>query len=399
MTSGQATTIGMSLGLVLVTSACTDRVIHDRLCGDGRLSPGEVCIGEGDVSSLAIEGLAPLSIRVADFDGEGRPDLMVMGLDDATGAVAGRMFRGDGEGGFDAALDPGVYGCSAHPVPGAIDDDGIDDLLVDDCEASVSLFRGTSSGVFEPPLTVFTGALTSSSGLLDLDADGLREVVLYGSLDPQTLVLSVAEREPGGAFAAPVISPLGGLPSDFVPGGFGIFDFDGDQFPDALLSDGDRIEGIAVARGEAGLRFGVPTLIAPPGLPPGPTTSRDLDGDGTNEILQVRFDDQALVVLDIEGGTLVERASTDVPGLEPGLIALADIDGDDVLDFMRVDAGPAQLHAWLGRSDGTFTGPTRIDLDVPADQIAFADLDGDEALDLLVGSFEQSIVRVFLNAP
>ncbi len=389
----------MGLALVLLTSACTDRVIRDRLCGDGRLTPGEVCLGEGEQSSLAIETLAPLSIRVADFDGEGRPDLMVMGLDDATGAVAGRLFRGDGEGGFEAPLDPGVYGCSAHPVPGAIDDDGIDDLLVDDCEASVSLFRGTSSGVFEPPLTVFTGALTSSSGLLDLDADGLREVVLYGRVDPQTLVLSVAERDPGGAFAPPVISPLGGLPSDFLPAGFGIFDFDGDEFPDALLSDPARVEGIAVALGEPGLRFGAPFLIAPPGLPPGPTTSRDLDGNGTTEILQVRFDGEALVVLDVEDGTLVERASTDVPGLEPGLIALTDVDGDDVLDFMRVEAGPAQLHAWLGRPDGTFTGPTRIDLDIPADQIAFADLDGDDAVDLLVGSFEQSIVRVLLNAP
>src|SRR5690606_34696351 len=164
----------VGLVLVLVAPGCVERLIREQVCGDGRLAPGEVCLGQGLRSTVTIDTLAPLALRAADFDGDGRPDLMVLGLGPA-GGVAARTWPGDGQGGFTAPLDPRVFGCSAHPVPGPVDDDAITDLLVDDCAPTVSLFRGTASGVFEPPITVLTGVSTSSSGLLDLDDDGLRE--------------------------------------------------------------------------------------------------------------------------------------------------------------------------------------------------------------------------------
>ena len=395
----RAPTIGLSLALLLAPAACTERLIRERICGDGRASPGEICLGEGERRSLRVPTLSALSIRVAQFDGEAGPDLMVMGLGAASGVVEGRLFLGDGAGGFFDPIDPGVGGCSAHPVPGSIDDDGIDDLLVDDCATTVSLFRGTPSGVFEPPLTVVTGAQTSSSGLLDLDADGRREVVLFGAVEPDSPVLSVAEREPDGAFAPPVLSPLSGPTDDFVPDSFGILRSGEDAPPDALLVDADRPEGLAIARGEPGLRFSPPELVSPPGLRPGWATPRDLDGDGRDEVLAASFEDEALVVLDADAQALVERARTRVPGLGPGLVALADLDADGYLDLLRVEAGPAQLHAWRGQPGGRFIGPTPIDLDTPADQLALADLDADGVLDLVVGSFEQSTIHVLLSDP
>jgi hypothetical protein len=403
MASSTPATLAFSTAvLVLAASGCVERLIHDHSCGDGRLSHGEVCLGEGTRSTIVIESLAPLALRVADFDGDARPDLMVLGTD-AAGVVTARLWLGDGAGGFAPPFDPGVTGCSAHPVPGSIDDDAITDLLVADCGPTMSLFRGTASGVFERPITVVTGVTTLGSGLFDLDGDGLREVVVLGLQDTGTLALTVTERDATGAFAPPVVSPVIGPPGDFAPTGFGVLDFDGDPIPDLLLVHGGYPQGLAVAHGGDGLRFGAALLVGPAGLLPDGASPRDLDGDGRMELLVSSFADEAFIVLDVEGSgpdaALVERVRTQIPGLEPSAAALADLDDDGREDLLRVEPGAARLEARLGRADGRFGDVTRIDVDTPADQIAVADFDDDGALDIAVGSFGESTVRVLLTSP
>lgn len=400
--STAATLAALAVLGVGAASGCVDRAIHESVCGDGRLSRGELCLGEGDRSTLTIASLAPLALRVADFHGDGPPDLMVLGTD-AVGGVTARLWLGDGEGGFAAPpLDPGIQGCSAHPVPGAIDDDASTDLLVADCAPSMSLFRGTPSGVFDGPVTVQTGVTTVGSGLFDIDADGLREVLVLGPNDLGELTLSVSERDATGAFAPAVLSSA--ITVGFAPTGMGgLLDFDGDPFPDILLVQSGVPQGLAVAHGEAGLRFGAPERVGPLDLVVDGATTRDLDRDGTTDVLAVSFTDEIYIALRVElegtSSLLVERARTRISGLRPGPAALADLDDDGREDLLRVDSNAAALAVHLGRADGRFDDPTRIDLDTPADQLAVADLDDDGALDIVVGSFEAAVLRVLLTAP
>lgn len=394
--------LALAAVLALLAGGCVERVIYDHACGDGRLSAGEVCLGEGTRSTVAIPSLAALALRVADFDGDGPPDLMVLGTD-AAGGVTARLWLGDGEGGFPAPpLDPGVRGCSAHPVPGSIDDDATTDLLVADCGPSMSLFRGTASGVLDGPVTVQTGVTTVGSGLFDIDANGLREVLVLGPTDLGEPTLSVSERAATGAFAPAVLSPATTV--GFAPNGMGgLLDFDGDPFPDVLLVQSGVPQGLAVAHGEPGLRFGAPERVGPLDLVIDGATTRDLDGDGTLDVLAVSFTNEHYITLRVElEGTrslLVEHARTSIPGLRPGPAALADLDDDRREDLLRVDSNAAALAVHLGRADGQFDDPTRIDLDSPADQLAVADLDDDGALDIVVGSFEAAVLRVLLTAP
>lgn len=401
MPAANATPMALAVGLAVLATACVERVIHDHACGDGRQARGELCLGEGARQTLTIDTLAPLALRVADFDGDGPPDLMVLGTD-ASGVVTARLWRGDGDGGFAPPIDPGVTGCSAHPVPGTIDGDAFTDLLVAECEPAMSVLRGTAAGVFEPPVRVLTGVTTLGSGLVDIDRDGAYEVLALGPDAAGQPALSASERSDDGRFSAAVLSPASSV--DVVPTGLGgLFDADGDAWADVLLVQSGVPRGLAVAHGEDGLRFGPPRREGPSDLPLDGATTRDLDGDGRVDVLAVSFGAETYVVLDVvpspSGPVLVERARTVVPGLRPGPAALADLDDDGREDLLLADSGAAALAAHRGLADGRFDEPVRIDLDAPAEQLAVADLDLDGALDLVVASFDAGQLRVLLSAP
>ena len=58
MVSSTPATLAFSTAvLVLAASGCVERLIHDHSCGDGRLSHGEVCLGEGTRSTIVIDSL------------------------------------------------------------------------------------------------------------------------------------------------------------------------------------------------------------------------------------------------------------------------------------------------------------------------------------------------------
>jgi len=129
----------------LGSSACVDRLLHDVACGDGRVQDGELCFEDGERQAIRVP-FSPLSVRVDDFDGDSDRDILVLGVDPA-GIVRSSLVTGDGDGGFAPAIDAGVHGCSAYPVPGRFDGDGPADLLVDECDASMLGFSGSASGV------------------------------------------------------------------------------------------------------------------------------------------------------------------------------------------------------------------------------------------------------------
>lgn len=394
--------LGLCLALGLAgagQAGCVARVIIDGACGDGIPSRGELCLGQGPRSELRIEGLDGLLLRVADFDGDAHLDLLVLGTAPA-GVVTSRLWRGRGDGTFEDALDPGATGCSAYAVAGDVNGDDARDLLVDDCGPTVSIFAGTPEGAFVGPTTVVTGVETRSSGLLDLDDDGQREVVVLGADPADDLYgISVCERSPDGSFAPPAFSPLGQPSAGFDPFGMGFLDLDRDGTYDALLIQSGEPGGLAVAPGLPSLGFGPPQPVGPPQLVPTSTMVRDLDEDGLPDVLAFSFEEEALVFLRATEGQLVEAGRTEVPGLRTGPAGAGDLDGDEHVDLLLFEPGTRRLQAWLGQGTGLFDGPEDLELDAPVGQIALADLDEDGALDIVVGTFEAGTLQILLSDP
>jgi subtilisin family serine protease len=140
---------------------------------DGSAAPGSwpVLIGV----------MGPASPAVADLDGDGTVEIVAVN-------AAGGLFLLDRQGSFKATTHlPGQHGFSS-PAVGDLDGDGRREIAVGSGQADgagfVSLFD--FEGVMMPGWPVATGANVSASpALVDLDADGHREVVvpdLYGQL-------------------------------------------------------------------------------------------------------------------------------------------------------------------------------------------------------------------------
>src|SRR5262249_8558968 len=185
-------------------------------------------------------GSNPTDVIAADFTGDGKQDLAV--VDDAFSNNL-RVLKGNGDGTFQAAVS---YTVGANPlavVAGDWDTDGDLDLATANWNSSnVTVMRNTGDGTFTSAGNVAVGTPLVDLSVGDFDGDGRLDLVAAGyRLDcsygckPIDPVVQVLVGKGDGTFTA------GPAYSDLWPGAVGVGDFDGDGVLDlavANLGDG-----------------------------------------------------------------------------------------------------------------------------------------------------------------
>src|SRR5947209_11892 len=166
--------------------------------GDGTFRPGP---------SLTV-GNGPAGVAVGDFNGDGKPDLVVANFNDNTLSV----LLGNGDGTFQAAQTFGGVGMQPQFVAvGDFNRDGKLDLVVTNSHSdSVSVLLGNGDGTFQPaqnfavdrdPVYVTVGDF-NGTGVQDLAVANLHSImvsVLLGNAGTGSTVV-----------ATPTFSPAGG---------------------------------------------------------------------------------------------------------------------------------------------------------------------------------------------
>lgn len=388
-------TVAALVGLA-TTTGCVERLLGERgQCKDGTFGPGDICFGEGEGQRYVTPDLTPISIRGADFTGDGVVDVLVMG-NDASGIVAGRTLVGNGDGQLLPPIDAGLAGCSAHPVPGAIDTEAPTDLLVDECDESVSLFLGTNQGSFDGPANVFVGARTRSSGLIDLTQDRRVEVVVLGSAADESPVLSVSFPAEGGAVPPVTIAVSNVGTTPFNPTGFGIANSDRDDAR-VVLIDPTVVDGLAIMDHPL---LGDRVERLPVGFTPSGAAVADFDADGDDELLVTALELATLVVFEIdEPGAPPRQIGSTPSDITPLARQIIDVDDDGHLDLAIAEATSTGVSIWRGRGDGTFEEPLLVDVGLVPEQFFLADLNGDDAPDLVAANFAEGEFVVFIAEP
>lgn len=216
----------------------------------GLLPPRDLVVSFGDGNGAFTDSVTLTEgyydrVTSGFVNGDEYPDVIAMRW--YTGKLA--VFLSNGDGTFETAIE--VAGASLHMnsvVTGYINDDAYLDVL---CTGdTVAWFSGDGSGglTFESFLLDFRDA--TGGGVLDLNDDGLNDIVLVGGLRSPAPHVWFFVNDGQGSYSATDSLEVGApFPSQLSPG-HTIIDFDEDGNPDILM-----VEPVPAVNGDSHARI------------------------------------------------------------------------------------------------------------------------------------------------
>ena len=230
------------------------------------------------------------AIAVADFDGDGKLDVIVT----APGTDSIGVLRGKGDGTFQPALNYSVGGGGPVGVAvGDFDGDGNLDVVTANLSASVSEVFGNGDGTFQAPREYRAIGSNPSSvwSLATGDFNGIGKLDLAAAIEGNFIGdVSVLLGKRNGDFQLTRRYSVG-QGSRFVAAG----DFDGDGKLDLVTAD-DSSNNVNVLLGNGDGSFKSPVPY-PVGSSPYAIGVGDFDHDGKLDLAVANFKDNSVSVL------------------------------------------------------------------------------------------------------
>jgi sugar lactone lactonase YvrE len=261
---------------------------------------------------------------------------------------------------------------------------------------------------FAPPVYNGTAYSTLAVAAVDIDGDGLMDVVASGGSDARSVTVSQnISRDTPFEFGTEKAFALSSFPASVV-----VNDIDGDGKPDIITSNSDG--GISVLRNTAMPNAINSTSFAPEKnftigkSLPGVVAIGDIDGDGKPDVIVTNQVDSTFCILRNTSttGNISFAPKVEFSSIQLYRIMLADIDGDGRLDIITNQQSnptkPTGLGIYLNKSNpGSFDKNSlapRMDLEIGSIvQIAAGDLDGDGRPDLVTSLY--GLNAIFANSP
>ena len=377
----------------------------------------EILMGNGDgtfqgaplyPATALSSGAGTASYTVGDFNGDGKPDVLV--------AKSGLMFMaGNGKGEFAA----GVTTSGPNPSQGQVitsalmnGDKNLDAVFIDYNQSSqtsqVGVAFGNGDGTFAaandyPLPSSATSVITLITA--DVNGDGYPDVVAVG-LTSSGSALYVFLNDGTGALKAGQLVDTGTEEDQIVAA-----DLNGDGKLDLVVADA----GAPGANGQEGadvkvyLGNGDGTFQAPTTFQPNAQVFSiavgDLNKDGIPDLVisdsgQGAQNFELTTMLGKGDGTFAAAVHTASGPVGGGMLAVADFNGDGNPDVAQGGCcGDSWLTVYLGNGDGTFSAQYGLAEAASINQIVAVDINGDGRPDILAGPEEGGGVglEVFLN--
>ncbi len=380
-----AATVGGGLGPVVPTGTVSflDTSNGNAVLGTAALVPGMAGVDWLNPQNPAPGG-EPFDIAVADFNGDGRPDLAVAN----TRSVM--ILLGNGDGTFTAtATSPATAAtCCAAIAVGDFNGDGIPDLAVGNSDNTLTILLGNGDGTFTASaVSPATGPILSLIAADDFNGDGIPDLAVAGN---GTVAILLGNGD--GTF-----SPTATSPTTLPSGSVAVGDFNGDGIPDLAVA-GNGTVVILLGNGDGTFT----AMAASPATGSGSTSIvvGDFRGKGFLDLAVAHaLSGNVTILLGNGDGTFTATAVSPVTGQDPLSIALGDFNGDGIPDLAAVDGWSNNVTILLGNGDGTFTAtvvsPATGDLH---SYVTMGDFNGNGVSDLAVAGFSET-VTVLLAQP
>jgi len=329
-------------------------------------------VGSGNILGAAD---APSNLTIADFNGDGRPDVAV--LSSSTNSLFVLINQGNGAFKGSKPINAGLT--PAALVAGDFNGDGNQDLAVVSL-SGLGILLGNGDGTFQPLVNI-RFAFGNSLAVADFNGDGNLDLVVgdsqFGTLD---LLLGNGD----GTFQPIVtLAPAGN------PIALAVADLNGDGHADLLVATGAD-DQIVTMLGNGNGTFRAPVAVTVPGATN--LAIGDFNGDGKVDVACATLVSGAasVVLLLGEGNGQLESPATIVGEGSPtgtAIVAAADFNGDGHLDLLAARASYTgeETLVLLGNGDGTFGKPTIYSMGGPA-ALGTADFNGDGKIDIVTAN-------------
>lgn len=247
-------------------------------------------IGQPPVPLPSYYGAA--SIVSGDFNGDGTPDLLLTSSNFNDNRTV--VLLGNGEGGFRLIPPPTLFGMGDEAIVADFNGDGIPDVAVftliqevGALQPSLTILLGNGDGTFVPSSLNLPCDEDSEFTVADFNGDGFPDIVVANCYYSQNLYMLLGT---GNATFAPQLLPQAVGDQYDDPLQIATGDLNSDGIPDLVLSNGfDSEMGILLGKGD-GTFFPGPVFSVPGGAQEGGAAIADFNGDGISDILSTASD-------------------------------------------------------------------------------------------------------------
>ena len=321
---------------------------------------------------------------VADFDGDGRLDLL------AWGSLGIRVYHRGGARGFSlpVSVAPGEFNNRIEMAD--VDADGDLDLLVahsvtggQGAELDLHLQIGSRDFVERATLP-FAGFPSGVAGA-DMEGDGDLDLVIGRSFP---VGLTVWSQGPPLQFQARTLGALG-------VGGPQLVDVDGDDLLDLVTANYSSNSASVYYRRPDGTFI---RRILGTGGRSVSALAVDLDGDGDLDLASANLD-RNTITRHVQTAPRIWTRRADLPVQEPQRLLAADLDGDRDMDLVTHGFVDEELKLLLQEESGQWSQLSPVALDAFAAGFVAEDLDGDGDMDFAATTSDRTLVTLYQDAP
>ena len=332
-----------------------------------------------------VTGSGPVTVGVADFNGDGKSDLVT--ADNGNARVS--VLLGNGNGTFQAKQDFLTGSQPSSVAVGDFNGDGKNDLATADYgNSTMSILLGNGNGTFQAKNAYVSGVGIGLLVVGDFDGDGKNDLA---SAEGQDATVSVFLGNGNGTFRARKAFAA------YNDGGYSVAvaDVNGDGKSDIVAVDYTAKQvSILLGNGNGTLHVEqtfdtnrYPTSVA----------VEDFNADGKSDLVTTDDNDNtASVLLGNGNGTFQAKHSLGTGG-GPVSVAVSDFNSDGKIDLVTANHDDGTVSMLLGNGNGTFQAMRTLSTQAGTSDVVIADLNGDGVKDLVTANNTSNRTNVLLG--
>lgn len=267
--------------------------------------------------------------------------------------------------------------------------DGIPDLATANASftgGTVSVLLGNGDGTYKAPVTYATNVFACAIAAADFNNDGVPDIAVttqYDSTGNNPGGIGILLGKGDGTFQPQIFAPISGYAEGTVVGDFnrdGVLDIASVQFYPTQFS---VAYGIGDGTFQAPVSYAIPAQMFSPFAMAG----GDLNGDGVTDLVEVNVSDGTACIFMNSGSGTFTQGNCLTTGTGPEWVTVADVNNDGKQDVLVSNYSDNTIGVFLGKGDGSFQSQVTYPVNGYASTLAVADLNGDGNPDIAAGYF------------